>query len=188
MTGRSQINQRMRLLGLIFWSSVAVLFGAFVATGLGLPKWVLLLGGGGFALACVLLFLGGQFYLCCPLCHTSLASLLLHGGRYFSIEPRFRFCPYCGGDLDDECLGINLSSRAFSTRTGQNSQGAIPADHLEWSSTSFSTAPSRSRRVPPDGLSRRTLTILFAFGVALYVGLLALLVYAVVVHGPDGRG
>jgi hypothetical protein len=188
MTGRSQINQRMRRLGLVMWSSMAVFVGSCIARGMGLPDGVLLLGVVAFVLAIFVQFAGGHFLMRCPLCHTSLAFLILHGGRYFSIDPRFRFCPYCGGDLDDECPGINLSSRAVSARTDQNSQGTIPADQIKWASTTFSTAPARSRRVPPDGLSRRTLTILFALGVALYVGLLALLVYAIVVHGPDGRG
>jgi hypothetical protein len=41
------------------------------------------------------------FCLRCPRCQGNLASMILHQGWFF-VSPRIRYCPYCGGNLDEE--------------------------------------------------------------------------------------
>ncbi len=36
----------------------------------------------------------------CPKCNNSLGQLVLCSGRPFSVPEHFRYCPYCGIDID----------------------------------------------------------------------------------------
>jgi hypothetical protein len=53
----------------------------------------------GFAVACVFTIAAHLIAFPCPRCHGNLAPLVM---GWFSVDKRLRFCPYCGGGLDDE--------------------------------------------------------------------------------------
>jgi hypothetical protein len=100
MTARDWLNRRQRRLsyviiyGIVFWA-------------VGTPIGVLLervsivaVAQSGFAVAFVTIFVQ-LFWLRCPFCGYSIGYVLNQRGD-FRIDPRVRFCPYCGGALDDE--------------------------------------------------------------------------------------
>jgi len=101
MTGREQLNRRKR------WLGGAVLAGVvLLVTGLAV---VPALGGAAAAAAVVPGLLGlmaaalaGQWFaLRCPWCRTNLGKFLMQAG-FLRIDPRVRYCPYCGADFDDD--------------------------------------------------------------------------------------
>jgi ribosomal protein S27E len=36
----------------------------------------------------------------CPQCNNSLGELVIYSGHPFSISGKFKYCPYCGVDID----------------------------------------------------------------------------------------
>jgi hypothetical protein len=79
--------------------------------GLSLAAWLaslfvgpwafLLVGLPPFVLSFAVTLFGQWAWLRCPRCKGNLAPLISwHGGR--QVSQRLRYCPYCGGDLDEE--------------------------------------------------------------------------------------
>lgn len=101
MTGREQLNRRKRWLGggvlagiVLLIAGIAVMpaLGGAAGAAAAVPGLVALMAA---ALA------GQSFALRCPWCRANLGRLLMHSG-FLRIDPKLRYCPYCGADFDDE--------------------------------------------------------------------------------------
>ncbi len=99
MTIRDVINKKKRTGILICYGGVAIMLAAsfWAAVTDTVPVLALL----GFPLA-----IGGMvyslFWTICPGCKGTLGYMAMYSGGPFSISKKFRFCPYCGVDLDSE--------------------------------------------------------------------------------------
>ncbi|HYH65526.1 MAG TPA: hypothetical protein VD866_12590 [Urbifossiella sp.] len=105
MTGREQLNRRKR------WAAGGALAGValIVAGVVGLP---LMAGAGvagpamaaavvpGVLVFVVVVVLGQQYLFRCPWCRGNMGPLMTNSG-WWRMNPKVRFCPYCGTDLDD---------------------------------------------------------------------------------------
>ena len=102
MTARDLIDRRKRRLMFLMVLGVGgfIAAGVFGAAGRGdlfpfaLP---------GFVVAFVVVLLGQFFWFRCPWCRGNLAPLAFQ--RPGGLNPRVKFCPYCGHELDDELPG-----------------------------------------------------------------------------------
>lgn len=101
VTGREHLNRRKRWLGLTVLAGIALVAvgGLHAAAGGGSLTAVPVVAG------VLLLFAGatvGQLVaLKCPWCRTNLGKVLMNAG-FWRIDPSFRYCPYCGAELDAE--------------------------------------------------------------------------------------
>src|SRR5437867_5433156 len=115
MTARAMIDRRFRAVMRVVFVGFALFVAALVADkGLGMPEWVWVFGLAGFGVAWLTMMGAWIIGFRCPQCSGRLTPLLFYSGR-FRLDPRIRFCPYCGKDLDSECearadnpLGRNL--------------------------------------------------------------------------------
>lgn len=105
MTGREQLSRRKR------WAALATVGGLLLLfVGLGMLPFLAGEGVGGPAITAVVVpgvvvFVGTvlaaqKFLYRCPWCRGNLGALLSQKGLW-RMDPKVRFCPYCGTDLDD---------------------------------------------------------------------------------------
>lgn len=101
MTGRERLDRRKRwfkaaLLGTVglFVLGIVLLHnvGDDVAVFVIAPAVAALVG---------LAVAGQMLAFRCPWCRASLGTLLMHGG-VVRMDPKIRYCPYCGTAFDDE--------------------------------------------------------------------------------------
>jgi hypothetical protein len=100
MTGRERLNQRKRWVAGGAVGGLGLLAaGAAAGHALGdLPAAAFAAPG---IVALLVLATAGQRYLFrCPWCRGKLGTLLMHSG-WWRMDPKVRFCPYCGADFDD---------------------------------------------------------------------------------------
>ncbi|MFO0796508.1 MAG: hypothetical protein U0804_03465 [Gemmataceae bacterium] len=109
MTGREYLNRRKR------WVFGGVAVGIVLLVG-GLAGLPLLVGAGldgpavtavvvpGVAVFVATVIAGQKFLFRCPWCRGNLGVLLTQKGVWRT-DPKVRFCPYCGTDLDDPVGG-----------------------------------------------------------------------------------
>ncbi len=101
LSAREIINSRVRLVMAIMYAGFGVgVLALVVPQALGSPPLVALAIAG---LAVASLTMIGAYLLGirCPRCQARLTDLLW-GRPGLRIDPRIRFCPYCGVELDDE--------------------------------------------------------------------------------------
>lgn len=109
MTGREHLNRRKKwtaggvVVGIVLLVTGVVLLPLLVGAGLDGPVLTAVVVPG------VVVFVGtliaGQKLLFrCPWCRGHLGPLLTQKGVW-RIDPKVRFCPYCGTDLDDPVGG-----------------------------------------------------------------------------------
>jgi hypothetical protein len=103
MTARSLLDRRIRKVYSIIFLGIALFVSAiFAHEALGVPDWVWVPGLIGFAVAWITMAGAYWFgFFQCPYCQGKLTGLVMHSGR-LRLDPRIRFCPYCGQDLDTE--------------------------------------------------------------------------------------
>jgi hypothetical protein len=79
-----------------------VFVASLIAGELILGPWVFkLVGFPAFVAVFVVSIVGHFCFFRCPACRGNLAPLIFaHGPR--RVDPRIRFCPYCGTDVDAE--------------------------------------------------------------------------------------
>jgi hypothetical protein len=99
VTGREHLNRRKQWLGLAVVAGIMLVAigGAHAAAGGGSVTAVPVV------LGVLLIFSGalvGQMVaLKCPWCRANLGKVLMNAG-WWRLDPRFRYCPYCGTELD----------------------------------------------------------------------------------------
>lgn len=96
---RDVINKKKRRGILISYGGFAIMLAEFVRAALTDTAPV-------FALLAFPFFIGGMlysmFWVICPSCKGTMGFMAMYSGGPFSISKKFRFCPYCGVDLDSE--------------------------------------------------------------------------------------
>ena len=109
MTIRSVIAKRKRKGILISYSGFVVILAEFVRAVVTHTRPV-------FVLLAIPLFIGGMlysmFWVTCPNCNGNLGHIVMYSGGPFSLSKKFRFCPYCGVDLDSEVRPGEAGSEA----------------------------------------------------------------------------
>jgi hypothetical protein len=99
MTIRDVINKRKRRGILITYGALGLVIADFIRAAISntMPVVVFI----GFPV-----FFGGllysMFWIICPSCKLTLGHMAMYSGGPFSISKKFRFCPFCGVDLDSE--------------------------------------------------------------------------------------
>lgn len=96
MKVREQLNKRIiPMFGLMLLCFVLVAVALMVAP----TQLLLLLPVAGFVV-CVFFL---QYGIRCPKCNNPVAQLIyLHGGGYFRLSKKIRFCRFCGLDFDTD--------------------------------------------------------------------------------------
>lgn len=108
MTARAFIERRCRTVMGIAYTGMALFILAIVAVeAIGGPDWIWVPGLLGFAVAWLTMAGAYVVGIRCPYCRGRLTVLLQNPWRM-----GFRFCPYCGQDLDAECLNAEPQKNA----------------------------------------------------------------------------
>ena len=114
MTGREALDRPIRAIMGPGYVGMGLFLAAVTAgVAFGEPS-VLLAGLPPFAFAVTAIAYAQFFGLRCPACRANLSSVTFQrvtlGRRGPAIDRRFRFCPYCGIDLDEPLPGEETSS------------------------------------------------------------------------------
>ena len=96
---RSVINKKKRTGILVFFGGFAIIIADFIRTAAYDSVPVVAFLGFGVSMVGMLYSL---FWVICPSCKGTLGHMAMYSGGPFSISKKFRFCPYCGVDLDSE--------------------------------------------------------------------------------------
>jgi hypothetical protein len=113
MTIRDYLRRRKRISFAVLHLGVFIFFGGAIAGFSGSKMFGLAILG--FVVAGV-----GTVYLArvrCPQCKERIGTLLGPVGGHYSIPPKFRFCPFCGVELDTQIPNGQPSS-AVGQRDG----------------------------------------------------------------------
>ncbi len=108
MTVRDVLNRQKRLVMAVMYFGAGLFALSFAAwQGFGLPGDVMICGVVGFAIAWLTMAGAYVFGIRCPCCRNRLTHLVLADQGFhlnpFRLNPRIRFCPFCGADMDTEC-------------------------------------------------------------------------------------
>jgi hypothetical protein len=105
MTIRAIINMKLKMIGIITVSGICVfILGAIyrIWEGHGPPPIISFIG----FFAAIIAILYGLFGIKCPNCHDLLGYVAVYRGfefsNPFSVSRKFKYCPYCGIDVDLE--------------------------------------------------------------------------------------
>lgn len=105
MTGREQLNRRIRPLVIGHYGGFALAIASAVISSLiaGSPisDYLLVPLIVGIAIAVISMFVM-QFSIRCPFCRLRLGPLLAATGHIWGFGKNFNFCPRCGTSLDQE--------------------------------------------------------------------------------------
>jgi hypothetical protein len=99
-TIRQTLTRTKRRIFIVVYTGFAIFAGGIVLgiAKIGAPHPICLVG---FVIVFVAMLLA-YFILRCPRCHTNLGIFLVQSGHPFGLQKNFRYCPYCGVDIDSE--------------------------------------------------------------------------------------
>lgn len=101
MTGRERLTREKQRLALAMLAGVGLMVAGLVAAQVFGVRPL----GAAAGVGVVVLFAAGVgaqvLGFRCPSCRGKLGTVLMHSG-WWRMDPKVRFCPYCGAAFDDE--------------------------------------------------------------------------------------
>ena len=97
-TIRQKLTKTKRHIFIVVYTGFTIFAGGIVfgATNGGPPHPI---STAGFFIAFIAM-LSAYFILRCPRCHTNMGYFLIQSGQPFGLQKKFKYCPYCGTDID----------------------------------------------------------------------------------------
>ena len=104
MTGRTQLDRRMRWVNGLVYAGFGVFIAGIVIGVVFGKEAVLAISIPGFVVAFIAAMVGHLVAFQCPRCQGNLGALAMQRPG-FCFNSRIRFCPYCGAGIDEEMGG-----------------------------------------------------------------------------------